>query len=92
MVNIVTWTYVGKEETKTDKLRSILSQMEFTMTIKDWERKGVNFRSHLYVPERHPLTGEVFCDMEDEGHVFKVSLNTVHCAFYIFTEHCLLIL
>ena len=56
MVNIVTWTYVGKEETKADKLRSILSQMEFTMTIKDWERKGVNFRSHLYVPERHPLT------------------------------------
>lgn len=55
------------------------------MTIQDWERKGVNFSSHLYVPEKHPVTGEYFCEMEDEGHVFKVSLilYTVYTYLYI---------
>ena len=48
------------------------------MTIKDWEKKGVDFVNHLYVPELHPVTGEVFCEMEDEGHVFKV--------FYIYNN------
>jgi hypothetical protein len=62
----------GKKETKADRLRSILGQLEFSMIIKDWEKKGVNFIDHLYVPEQHPVTNEVFCEMEDEGHVFKV--------------------
>ena len=48
------------------------------MTIKDWEVRSINFIDHLYVPEQHPVTGEVFCEMEDEGHVFKVCLLTVY--------------
>lgn len=53
-------------------LRSILAQLDFVYRIDDWESKGVPFRSHLHVPEDHPLTGYMFCEREDEGHVFKV--------------------
>ena len=38
----------------------------------EWEKKGVPFRSHVYVPEIHPLTGVPFHEREDEAHVFKV--------------------
>ena len=43
--------------------------------MKQWCEKGVNFSDHLYVPEVHPVTGHTFCEMEDEGHVFKVRLH-----------------
>ena len=55
-----------------DKLRSVLSQLEFHMVIKEWDQKGVHFSQHLYIPEAHPITSVGFCEMEDEGHVFKV--------------------
>ena len=41
------------------------------MVIKEWDQKGVNFSQHLYIPEVHPITNVGFCEMEDEGHVFK---------------------
>lgn len=47
--------------------------MEYTFLINQWESKGVPFKSHLHVPEVHPVTGYVFCEREDEGHVFKVT-------------------
>ena len=47
------------------------------MMIKNWEKNGVDFVNHLYVPEQHPLTSEIFCEMEDEGHVFKVCWITL---------------
>lgn len=62
-----------KTETLTEKLRAILAQWEFTHIVREWQRKGVPFRDHLYVPEIHPDTGVEFCEREDEGHVFKVS-------------------
>ena len=34
--------------------------------------EGVPFRSYLYVPEVHDITGDFFLEREDEGHVFKV--------------------
>ena len=40
--------------------------------------KGVPFRSHLHVPEVHPLTGMMFCEREDEGHVLKVLTVQYH--------------
>ena len=55
-------------------MRSVLAQLEFAHNIKSWDEQGVPFRTHLYVPEVHPLTGVEFCEREDEGHVFKVSL------------------
>ncbi len=69
--------YIGREETFAEKLRSILAQLEFKMLVKQWTEKGVNFTDHLYVPEVHPVTGKVFCEMEDEGHVFKVHVISV---------------
>ena len=55
-------------------LRSVLSQLEFTYLVRDYDRKGVPFRSHIHCPEVHPETGSVFCEREDAGHVLKVRL------------------
>ena len=63
---------VGKDETRVEKLRSILAQIEYRHQINLWCSKGVPFNKHLYVPEVHPSTGMKFCEREDEGHVFKV--------------------
>ena len=63
---------VSCTEDDGDKLRSILAQMEYTFLINHWENRGVPFKTHLHVPEEHPITGQVFCEREDEGHVFKV--------------------
>ena len=62
----------GKSETITDMMRSILAQLEFKYQILEWERKGVPFSQHLYVPEIHPVTKQVYFEMEDEPHVLKV--------------------
>lgn len=70
--------YVGKTETQTDQLKSILSQLHYKYLVEQYEAKGISFRSHLYVPEVHPITEMEFHEREDEGHVFKV------CFFYIY--------
>lgn len=44
---------------------------------------GVPFKDHLHVPEVHPLTGVLFCEREDEGHVFKV-VTTIFVLYIIF--------
>ena len=67
--------YVGKDESKVEKLRSILAQLEYKYEINLWQSKGVPFKDYLYyVPEVHPVTGLGFCEREDEGHIFKVNL------------------
>ncbi len=38
-----------------DKLCAILSQFEFSNTVKSWEAQDVPFRTRLYVPEKHPV-------------------------------------
>ncbi len=53
-------------------LRSIVAQLHFHHEVTEWEKKGVPFSSHMYVPEIHPLTGLPFHEREDEAHVFKV--------------------
>ena len=63
---------VGKTETQTDKLKSILFQLHYKHLVEQYEAKGVNFRFYLYVPEAHPITKMEFHECEDEGHVFKV--------------------
>ena len=68
---------VDKDETRVDKLRSILSQWEFKYQVDSWHAQGVPFKEHLYVPEVHPATQMMFCEREDEGHVFKVSIYRV---------------
>ena len=62
----------GKDESKVEKLRSILAQLEYKYQINHWNSKGVPFKDYLYVAEVHPVTGIQFCEREDEGHIFKV--------------------
>lgn len=66
---------LGRDETELEKLRSILVQMEYQyqVMINNWHAHSVPFKDHLYVPEVHPDTQMMFCEREDEGHVFKVS-------------------
>ncbi len=61
------------EET-VDRLKSILAQMEFTQTIRDYDQKGVPFTTHLHAPEEHPDTDHTWYEREDPAHVLKVSL------------------
>ena len=64
---------LGKTETYTEVLCSILVQLEFAWLVRDYdERLGVSFCHHLYVPENHPITKHPFCEREDEAHVLKV--------------------
>ena len=67
---------LGEAETTHDKLRSILSQLEYTQLIRSWNENGVPFLTYMYVPEIHSVTNEEFHEREDEGHVFKVLYNT----------------
>lgn len=64
---------IGKTEDLTDKMRSILAQMEYTYQVGYWDSHKVPFRSHFYVPEKHPITGDVFHEREDDGHILKVN-------------------
>ena len=59
-------------ETKEDKLRSILAQLEFKYQVLEYEERGVPFRTHLYVPEVHPGSGHEYHEREDDAHVLKV--------------------
>ena len=52
--------------------RSILAQLEYQHLIREWKKKGVDFSTYLYIPEVYPVTGEEFCEREDEAHVLKV--------------------
>lgn len=62
----------GKDENTVDKLRSILAQLDFTYQICQLDSGGIPFRTHMHVPEIHPVTHMPFCEHEDETHVFKV--------------------
>ena len=68
--------YPGRPESRADKLRSIVAQMEFANKLDYWDKKGVPFTQYLYVPEIHPVTLATFHEREDEGHVFKVMFQT----------------
>ena len=60
-------------ESFPSKLRSVIGQMEYAHEIHVWDsERGIPFRTHMYVPEKHPMTQRDFHEREDEGHVFKV--------------------
>ena len=63
--------------------------MEYTYQVRSWDEKGVPFRTHLYVPENHPITGNEFHEREDEAHVFKVNiLINLAWQMYLVTIEC----
>ena len=43
--------------------------------VADFTKDGVNFRDHLYVPERDPRTNEFFHEREGHNHVVKRITN-----------------
>ena len=70
-------------ETKEDKLRSILAQLEFQYQVLEYEKRGVPFRTHLYVPEVHPISGQEYHEREDDAHVLKVHVHVFRvCIHY----------
>lgn len=79
MITIHLITKTGQKlelEERVDQLRSILAQLEFSHTIRTYDRNGVPFISHLHVPEVHPLTGHTWYEREDPAHVLKVNIHT----------------
>ena len=63
-------------------MKSIVTQMDYTHQIQMWQSKGVPFDIHLYVPEIHPDTNEIFYEQEDVVHLLKVRVNYyVACVF-----------
>ena len=87
---VLSCIYTGKDESKPAMLRSILAQMEYSYRVRYYDDNGVPFRTHLYVPEVHPLTGEGFCEREDEGHLLKVSSLDIYFDFCT-QNRCLII-
>ena len=59
------------EETHEDKLRSIIAQLEYSYEVCDYDKKGIPFRTYMYVPEKHPITGSEYHE-RDDAHVLKV--------------------
>jgi len=66
--------HAGVTETFDDQLRSILAQLDYANIISKYEENGVPFRTHMYVPEVHPATGQVFYEREDDAHLLKVNI------------------
>ena len=59
------------EESLLDKLRSIVAIYTFRMRVQELKEQGVDFSSHLYVPEVDPITGLVHHDRADHNHLLK---------------------
>ena len=71
-------------------LRSIIAQYEYSSRVKQYCSDGIPFDKHLHVPETHKETGNVVCQREDEGHLFKVYIIIWHLYNYfsIIPENC----
>ena len=68
-------SFAGQEETTNDCLKSLMATYLYRKLVADFTKDGVNFRDHLYVPERDPLTNEFFHEREDHNHVLKRITN-----------------
>ena len=60
------------QETHADKLRSIVAQLDYSYQVRGYDKKGVPFCTHMYVPEIHPITDREYHEREDDAHVLKV--------------------
>ncbi|XP_064390678.1 uncharacterized protein LOC135338466 [Halichondria panicea] len=69
----------GRKEDLCDKLRSIMSQLEYTYQICTWDDQGVPFKTHFYVPEVHPTTKSEFHEREDDAHILKRMATSTRC-------------
>ena len=58
-------------ESLLDKLRSIVATYTFRKRVAELKLQGVDFSSHLYVPEVDLVTGLVHHDRADHNHLLK---------------------
>jgi len=49
-----------------------VDQYHFVHSVKMFQAKGIMFNLFMYVPEKHPVTKEIFYEREDEAHLIKV--------------------
>ena len=61
---------VGKTETTSDCLKSLMAIYLYRKKVADFTAEGVNFKEHLYVPEEDE-SGEPQHEREDHNHVLK---------------------
>ena len=66
--------------------------MEYSYQVRSWSDKGVPFRTHIYVPEVHHLTGKRFHEREDEAQVFEVNYSICHHSIYDLFLHTIVLL
>lgn len=59
-------------ETYDDKLKSVLAQLDFSHQVLDYDSRGIRFRTHIYIPEIHPVSCSEYHEREDDAHVLKV--------------------
>lgn len=62
-------------ESLLDKLRSIVATYTFRKRLQEFKEQGVDFSTHLYVPEIDPVTGLVHHDRGDHNHLLKRIAN-----------------
>ena len=58
-------------ESFLDKLRSMVGTFMYRHQVEEWERKGVPFKTHLYVPEYDDHCRGVHHDRGDHNHILK---------------------
>ena len=84
---ILLYTIEQEEESDIDMLRSILAQLEYQYQVCTWDSKGIPFRTYMYIPEVHPITGNNYHEREDFAHVLNVVFNKyMHCFIIIHAE------
>ena len=49
-------------------------QFHYAHEIRKFESQGIPFNVHMYVPEYHPDTNEIFFEREDDAHLIKVCI------------------
>jgi len=85
--------YLGKQEGFGDKLRSVIAQFHYAHEIRKFKGQGILFNVHMYVPEHHPVTNEIFFEREDDAHLIKVCIfRRIHRVNGIFYSVLLAIL
>ena len=63
------------EESLLDKLRSIVATYTYRKRVQEFKEQGVDFSTHLYVPEVDPVTGLVHHERSDHNHLLKRIAN-----------------
>lgn len=58
-------------ESLLDKLQSIVATYTFRKQVQEFKEQGVDFSTHLYVPEIDPATALVHHDRSDHNHLLK---------------------